>query len=444
MRPLASLRREASGSLNELAPIPHLVRRDPGEHLVMTLDVAGHRVRIFDPRRSERGWRDVRLDPYAGDVHEFRVLRGGSEIAVVAGGRLFVDTLGSQRHRFELLDRAAFPEIAEVLEVRTTPWGLVARVMGHPSRAHPRCRADRRQWLYAADIADGTVQEVRDVTPLDAVSLGWNEPSFTVGPSGRLIVAGTVKAGDARTVRSTVCGRTHPVAARLWEVDPSGSRSPARLLDCVDDCAASNLDWGTRGLAIAADALHIAGTRAKSGELVTHSLWWSPSEQSVVAADTDELRLLDRHGETRWTWRPPGGFDQIHAARFKGETTLLVAAGRAVFEIDNGRARRRFRVSRGRRYRPKAAWDPPRVHETFVADALALPGGAVVFTVVDSYDFATGGSVIGCNPEFYDAIRARAIDEQDAARFAEDPALPDDVQRFWQHHLPCLESPIDE
>ena len=391
---------------SELNPVPHLHRLAPDGHWLASLDADDRRVYLTPVGEgSQGGPRSFSVDGIEGDVRQFRWLESDEVLAVATKNDVFLvpipDSLVSEVDMGELEitsgASSVFADVdksdgdIEVLDLRVAPGGFFARVGGgHASHWF-------RQQVFYARISDATVQELDAIVPDGLTARG-----ATLGFGDELVVPIGHWEDDYFTEESDPLRSEH---GELWRYALSAYGEPEHVgrLACADEfCEITNWAPGSSPL-VAVDGYRevvvfnkdapddVSSLEFKVDLGSIDSLWAWP-EGGWVASDNETVSSFDDQGTRLWSWTAPGD-RAIHGVHLShGAQSVLVTAGLNIYEVKAGKARRVVRSIGAHREsrREHNVWEG--ISESFIDQAIALPGGGIAYTVVDlerSYEEAT-------------------------------------------------------
>jgi hypothetical protein len=413
------------------APIPHLHRMDPTGSILASFDVANSTIQLRTPNASGLGVaREVHIDGLTGHVRQFRWLQSIDGFAIATNDDVFIvpvhpgsisDGASVRAEASSVFPRQVIGEGGKIKSIRALPTGLMVFSQNQESWL-------ARGQVHHVRVADDTVQELTSVVPRH-----YNVLSANVGAGGTIRVAVNL-AEDIDPPASA----EEEIMPALWTFAPGIEGKPLRteVHDCTggddelyegageDACHVSNWVPGSGPLIyagpmwinspITAEGVMEGGkdlrvslySEEEREELddgwgyenamgAVDTLWTSHDEQRLLAADSARLRVWNMAGEVQWTWTAPGK-QMIHGAHFdRDDRSVIVSVGKSVYRVREGKGRRivknrtKYKVRRlDSEYDSLAIPDSEDEGwggqaESFVDQSIALPGGAVAFTVVD-------------------------------------------------------------
>lgn len=381
-------------------PVPHLQRLSPDQRWLASFDADQMRLdlRAVDTSRAgERGAIDkpllVNINGVAGTVHQFRWLKSINGFSISTDKNLYILPFDPDAGERSVQAQPVFdPEqigAFAIADTRILPDGMLVRTREFVNGDPYWYRGE----VYWVRLGDGTVQDLVPLVPDHLTAVAAN-----VRSNGRIVLALAVHDYD----RAESQGQGD--LSELWtvETDPVEPPTVTEKRACADEsCNVGNWAPGTDRLTYALewdDKIIIEGSSPDDDDIElqwseenyasTHTLWQNADQTRVLAATLEGLQLWDANGTALWDWTPKSK-EHIHSAHFEDDGSIVVAAGTKLYRLTEGKAKRVLRT-RGK-YKPRRtagdgegydAWGET-TKDSFVDDAITLPGGAVAFSVVD-------------------------------------------------------------
>lgn len=381
-----------------LVSIPHLQRVSPDGRWLATFDADKMRLDLRALESTEDGEGSVgdrqlvKVAGLEGTIRQFRFLSSIEGFSISTSENLYIlpyalDEGARTVEAQPVFDPEQMGEF-DVVDTRILPDGMIARTREYIDGDPYWWRGD----VHWIQIDDDTVQDVASLVPRHLSATAAN-----VRSKGRIVVALDVFDQDIAEKVG------HGEVSELWTFETSPAESPkiTETTRCAHDyCNIINWAPGTERLTYGYDwdRLAVANDNGEFEDLTMeftdgyggnmHTLWTDDDESHILAATIDGVVLWDADGKEQWTWQHPRGY-QVHSAHFEDDGSVVVAAGTQLLRVENGLAKRLLRT-RGK-YKPRR-YDPdsdiyPEWNETskdsFIDDAIMLPGGAIAFAVVD-------------------------------------------------------------
>jgi hypothetical protein len=380
---------------SEGSPVPHLHRVSPDGRWLASYDADDARVFLTPIAEGmSRASRTLKLTGVMGQVRQFRWLESDSLLAIATDSDVFLAPIpsallqGGDEVEVEVEADSVFSFEGgkdggrQIIDLRLAPGGFFVRV-GAEGDFHWF-----RQQVYFARVSDGTLQELDPLVPD-----GLTAQSASLAFDGELAI--TLEYWDDERFGEGP-GPLVDEGGEVWRFALSEEGEPQRVgrLACPEDyCQMSNWAPNSSPLVAVHGYGEIAVFDKDSSErpptfdfdadgAAIDSLWAWP-EGGWVAADGEFVRSFDDEGTLLWSWSAPRD-KPIHGVHLdEGGQTVMVTAGLDVYRVRAGKGRRLLRSRGAHAESGQDRDDWGGMSESFVDQALALPGGAIAYTVVD-------------------------------------------------------------